>query len=203
MILIWGFRVIGKKLSTGQFFCPNCRCDRGYVLKQMRRWFTLFWIPLFPTGKQYGEVVECDACHQTFRPDVLSAPTTAALSDHLRYASRVAAVAMLSVTGPTDERARLATRNLVVTSGTAPYGDAELDADLPHVTPALLTQAVTPLATGLGDPGKEQFLRQVAQIAGGTLSPTQQQVLQSIGATLGMPPTYVAGVIATVGNPVA
>ena len=45
MILIWGLRARAKALSTGEFFCTNCGTDRSYVLQQIRRWFTFFFIP--------------------------------------------------------------------------------------------------------------------------------------------------------------
>ncbi|MCU1467233.1 MAG: Tellurite resistance protein TerB, partial [Actinomycetia bacterium] len=74
MILIWGFRARAKAVSTGEFFCTRCGVDRSYVLQQIRRWFTFFFIPLFPVGKPLGEQVKCSTCGTCFRPEVLYSP---------------------------------------------------------------------------------------------------------------------------------
>ena len=62
MILIWGFRARAKAVATGEFFCTTCGADRSYVLQHIRRWFTFFFIPLFPVGKALGEQVKCSTC---------------------------------------------------------------------------------------------------------------------------------------------
>ena len=80
MILIWGFKARAKTISTGEFFCSRCGADRSYALQQIRRWFTLFFIPLFPAGKALGEQVKCSTCGARFQPEVLNTPTSASFS---------------------------------------------------------------------------------------------------------------------------
>jgi hypothetical protein len=48
--IIWGSRAIKRKIGEGMFFCPRCGADREYAMQKVRRWFTLFFIPLFPIG---------------------------------------------------------------------------------------------------------------------------------------------------------
>jgi hypothetical protein len=70
MFVIWGSK--GRKVTTdkGQFFCPHCRSLRPYKRKKVAKYFTLYFIPLFAT-ENYGEFVECQACENTYKPEVL------------------------------------------------------------------------------------------------------------------------------------
>lgn len=197
MILIWGFRFIGRRVGEGTFACPSCRVDRPYVRKLMRRWFTLFWIPLFPVGKPQGEQIVCGTCKHAYAPDVLSAPTTDQLSTQLQTAVRVAAVAMVSVSGESDPVRRRAAKLWVVEAGTVPYDDPELDADLAAIEPGHLAAWITPLGSSMSPLGREQFLRRAVLLADVPPSPQQSALISAIGTHLDLTPAHVAGVVAT------
>jgi len=70
-MIIWGSKARLKTIGTGQFFCPTCRQTRRYEHKQAKRYFTLYFVPLFPMG-DLGEFVECQTCRVTFKPEVLT-----------------------------------------------------------------------------------------------------------------------------------
>ena len=57
--------------KKGFFHCPACGHDAGYQQKGIRRFFTLFFVPLIPLHK-VSDYVECDRCGGTFKPDVLN-----------------------------------------------------------------------------------------------------------------------------------
>lgn len=69
MIIIWGTRTRKKDVSSGQFYCPRCGTERYYTHKRVVKYFTLFFIPLIPLNT-VGEYVECQGCHQAFKPEV-------------------------------------------------------------------------------------------------------------------------------------
>lgn len=71
MFFIAGLSTRTKTVDAGEFFCPNEQGLRGYRYLQLRRWFTLFFIPLIPLGQQ-GEWVQCDSCGTTYDPSVRS-----------------------------------------------------------------------------------------------------------------------------------
>ena len=78
--IIWGFRVRTKTVSSGTFACPGCNTARAYELKRMKRWFTLYFLPIFPV-KALLEYVECGGCHQAWKLSVLDTePVAAALA---------------------------------------------------------------------------------------------------------------------------
>jgi hypothetical protein len=71
MFIIFGFRGITYSKERGTFDCPYCREQTSYVRKRIRRFFTLFFIPLIPLDLLL-EYVECQRCCHTCRPEVLS-----------------------------------------------------------------------------------------------------------------------------------
>lgn len=70
-MIIWGSKGCEKILDQGNFHCPNCDGQRNYAHKRVSRYFTLYFIPLFPTST-LGEYVECFGCGETYTPEVLS-----------------------------------------------------------------------------------------------------------------------------------
>lgn len=97
--IIWGSRGLTSTVESGQFYCPNCDADVDYDLKQVRPYFTLFFIPIFPTGEGQ-RYVQCAQCQQMFvervlamRPGVATAETLfAQLENELRTGSSVQTV---------------------------------------------------------------------------------------------------------------
>lgn len=71
MFVIFGIKSRKKTIEQGRFHCPNEGGTRPFRHQQARRWFSLFFIPLIPLGKQ-GEWVQCLSCGATYGPDVLA-----------------------------------------------------------------------------------------------------------------------------------
>lgn len=70
-MIIWGSKGLSKTIAQGQFFCPICGSKRPYEYKQIGKYFTLYFVPLFQT-KKLGDYIECQVCFQTFKPEVLN-----------------------------------------------------------------------------------------------------------------------------------
>ncbi len=63
MFIIWGSRSREKVLGhTGQTYqCGHCNNASRYKVFRRQRWFTLFWIPIFPFNSEY--YVACPICN--------------------------------------------------------------------------------------------------------------------------------------------
>lgn len=70
-MIIVGYRGISKTTGHGTFFCPACQGESRYTQITVRRWLTLYFIPLIPADIM-GEYVQCSACGSEFKPEVLS-----------------------------------------------------------------------------------------------------------------------------------
>jgi len=69
-LIIFGTKGVTSTVSTGSFSCPGCSAQTHYDHKRVRRFFTLYWIPLIPLDT-IGEYIECLSCHGTFKQSVL------------------------------------------------------------------------------------------------------------------------------------
>lgn len=69
-IIIYGTRGMTSTAVVGDFHCPSCgKCS--YRHQKVRRWFTLFFIPIIPLDVA-GEYIECNQCFNTYELHVLS-----------------------------------------------------------------------------------------------------------------------------------
>ena len=66
-LIIFGRRSVTGSMGTGSFDCPQCGTNRPYDHKRVRRFFTLYFIPLIPLGT----IGEYGGCQGTFKPEVL------------------------------------------------------------------------------------------------------------------------------------
>lgn len=192
MLLIWGIRSRAKTLSTGTFFCPHCGGDRTYAHKQLRRWFTLFFLPVIPM-KVLGELIECQTCRTQYDPQVLSMPTTSDLQQQLLGAYREAVVSVLR---SGDGTGRAAALSVLSRAAGHEWSEADLDADLRLLDTGPLFDRLQRLATSLTTEGKESLLGAAATVAGaGSATSAARDLLERIARALGMTPAHARGVI--------
>ena len=70
-MIIYGTRGLKSKVKSGEFYCPQCSRTQSYDRYKVRRWFTLYFIPLIPL-KSAGVYLECQGCLGTFETDALN-----------------------------------------------------------------------------------------------------------------------------------
>jgi tellurite resistance protein len=68
-MIIFGTRGVTYNADDGDFHCPECEGQK-YHRKRVRRFFTLYFIPLIPLDKM-GEYIECDGCKSTYKDSIL------------------------------------------------------------------------------------------------------------------------------------
>src|SRR6185436_3160723 len=89
-MIIYGYKNREVEQSSGSFYCSTCGVRRLYKHKKVVRYFTLFFIPLFPLGK-LSEYVECQVCRRTYQyqPELLSPNSTDGIVDGMGNALNV------------------------------------------------------------------------------------------------------------------
>jgi Tellurite resistance protein TerB len=200
MLLIWGFKVRFKALRSVLFACPQCGADREGVLRQARRWFTFFFVPLIPLA-ELGRDVECSSCHRRFDPRILENPTSATISANLESATRfgVAAIVRAHSNRPATRVAAIAAMREHI----AEYNDAQLDIDLANTNDTQLESWLRHLADALNPHGKEAYFNAMARIAlaDGPLDDNGRALLTAIGNALMMTQAQITGLFATLEQP--
>ena len=68
--IIFGTRGVTSSKAKGKFFCPSCQSESDYNHKQVKRFGTLYFIPLLPMD-DLGDYVECQKCKNTYNQQVL------------------------------------------------------------------------------------------------------------------------------------
>ena len=110
-MIIFGVRGRLATLGSGTFFCPRCGTDRAYTKKGVRRWFTLFFLPILPLGATGSIHVRCETCGGAFAEDVLTLPTTDERRRRYERALRQCAVAVLKSGDASSTVARASCRS--------------------------------------------------------------------------------------------
>jgi uncharacterized tellurite resistance protein B-like protein len=202
LLIIFGIRVICRSIGQGTFHCQRCGGDRGYRHRVGRRWFTMFFIPIFPLNK-VSEHVQCAVCGTRYRMDVLAVPTAAQMQAALPAGMRAAATGILRAGGGSSGSARRRAIDAIKGAGLPDYDGATLDADLAALTASAqpakdLAAPLNRLAIQLAVPAREWFFAEIVRIglADGPLTDEERQAAQEIAAHLGMTQAQARGVIA-------
>lgn len=204
-MIIFGVRGRVATLGTGRFFCPRCGGDRAYTKKGVRRWFTLFFVPIVPLGAARGTRVCCDTCGGAFSEEVLSLPTADAFRSVYGRALRQCAVGVLKSGDASSAVARasaLAVMNELGDDGLV--DDAALARDLETADPSLLAVAASPVANRLEPRQAEAFFGSCAQVAlsDGPLTDAERHALGVLGESLHLTELHQLGVIEALRAPV-
>ena len=198
MLLIFGTKVRYLPMEAGTFYCPDEGGDRGYTLLEARRWFTLFFIPLIKLGV-LGYVVECDSCHRQYDQRTLHLPTSASMEHKIEVAAR-ALFGALADSHP--EPAHVAAQ-LETFLGCPAYCAADLVAHSRIQTPAQRHEALVAAGEVLDPAGREGLLlaAATAAVVDDQITPKHRAILLEAGASLGMTPIHVEGVMAVALEP--
>jgi len=75
-VIVLGTTGVTYPKGGGSFRCPACARERPYRRKRIRRFFTVYFVPLVPLDL-IAEFVECRACRGRFKVAVIgTAPPT-------------------------------------------------------------------------------------------------------------------------------
>ena len=63
MFILFGIRAMVRTMTMATLLCTTTKQSAAHRLSQITRWFTLFFIPVFPVGRRY--VLTCSACGES------------------------------------------------------------------------------------------------------------------------------------------
>ena len=201
MFIIFGTRGVTSTPDRGSFHCPQCGLQCSYALKSVRRFFTLYFIPLIPLDK-LSEYVECDSCKGTFNSGVLSFDPAAereAFLAEFQVAVRDVLVQMMLADGEVSSDEVEAIRMIC-----ADIGGLQLT---PEAIYAIVEEAKTRTESVidtvrrhtpmLNANGKETVIRAatLVALADGNFDKSEQHFLAEVGQALEMSDAHVRGVV--------
>ena len=206
-MIIFGTRGVTSTAERGSFHCPQCAGQTNYNTKRVRRFFTLYFIPLIPLDK-LGEYVECAHCQATFDPEILTydpSEQSQKMEALFFVGCKQVMISMLLADGVVDESEvkMLQTQFQQITGTHVPID--ELNEEISYISQqgSSGSEMMTALAPQLNDSGKEMVIRSAYAIANadGNFDASEQQYLNEIGQALGMSNAHINGILASISTP--
>jgi tellurite resistance protein len=191
-MIILGTRGVTTSRGTGSFYCPQCQGQRIYEHKTVRRFFTLYFIPLIPLDLM-GEYVECQTCRGAFDRSLLDADVAtlrAAVQQEFYENVQRVLVLMTIADGAADEPELEALREFMEQIGAQPPSLEELARQVTLARDARTTAAeyARSIAAELSEEGKRLVARGAFLVAtaGGHLHDSHRLQLERLPEALGL-----------------
>jgi DnaJ-domain-containing protein 1 len=200
-MIIWGSRGVTSSIAKGSFHCPKCDQPRSYEHKKVRRFFTLYFIPLFPMAN-LGDYVECQTCKGTYKEAVLHYDPKAqqeAFRQEFDYALQRALVLTMLADGSAQEAELQTLATLSRSYGGPTLGPQETKAMIAKATADTrsLAQHFGALAAQVNTEGKERLLEAAVRMAvsDGSLQPQELDTLATMARALGVSDAHLKGIV--------
>lgn len=201
MFLIFGARGVTTTPEEGQFYCPSCQTKREYGLKRVRRFFTLFFIPLIPLDK-LGEYVECKSCKTTYNLSVLNydpEAEAAAFQSQYYNAAKHVMVKMMLADGLADKAEVIQMQKRIEELFGTYIDDAEMLAEIEQAKNdgQNIEDYIQNIASNLNINDKEKILSAALSIAlaDGNFDQNERDLVVRLGKAMGLTDAHINGVI--------
>lgn len=204
MFIIWGSRNRERKINNGNFNCPDCGARRQYEHKQVKSWFTLYWIPIFPTGT-LAEYIQCNTCSNAYDVGVLEYDPEKKKQEWNEKVAMLWRNTMISIAAsfgkPNSDQAEIIHSELIknwnITSRLQDVIDDSKNSPSNGIPQNELIQRITPLQDILDLKQKEDFLHISNKIleAGEGEYDLQTSLLSAIGNALGLSNAHIRGIL--------
>ena len=198
-MIIWGTTGITSTKAKGEFYCPKCDGRAPYQRKSVRRFFTLYFIPLIPLDKA-GEFIRCGKCRTDFNDNVLNQDPdkqAAALGTLVKVALLRVLADLVAADGfvQDSEIALMQEIFLEVTGHALEELEARQAADEAPKLTAGLEQLLAGLGPNLTNSGREMILSAALRIAGadGQVAPEESERIERFAAALGVTKAHLRG----------
>ena len=203
-MIIFGSRGVRMKGGSGSFYCPQCGGTRQYTHQKMRRFFTLYFIPLIPLDL-IGEYIECHYCHGTFKPEVLQYDPRSEqrrVDTQIRTTLKRALLSVLVADGAPSDAARNAALDAMRTVANDPNLTRQ-DIDT-MVEPAMKrvtnpTNDVAAIIEALDYGAREGLIRAAIGIAlaDGAMNAAEEKQIRALAKATGITEAHLTGIMAT------
>jgi len=201
LLIIFGTRGVTYSAGQGEFWCPSCREKRRYDHKRVRRFFTLYFIPIIPLD-MLGEYVECDHCRDTFTPEVLTIDPDKDkkefVAEFARAVKRVMILMMLA-DGRIDDEEIETIHQVYEKVAKKKIDRAEIDQEVEEAKKdgRGIRQYLASIVGRLNDPGKELVVKSAFFVAAadGKFTDEETALLAELAGALEMSPAHFKGVV--------
>jgi tellurite resistance protein len=203
-MIIFGTRGVTSTIKEGKFHCPQCSNDQSYRHRKVRKFFTLYFIPLIPLGDE-SEYVECGRCKGTFIPKVLQRG-----AENERFmalyeeAMRQSMVKMMLADGVIDENEKKVALDIINRFGKNDLDENQFDnlISKSQEDTKSVTHYLKQVAGSLNEHGKETIIRCALHVAfsDGDFDESEKQMIVEMGNALEMSSSHLKGIFSEMFN---
>ena len=202
-MIIFGTRGVTYSAGDGDFYCPTCHERKHYKHKRVRRFFTLYFIPVIPLDL-HGEYIECEHCKGSYRTEVLNIDPEAGAAEfeaEFHRAIKRVMVEMMLADGSVDDEEVAVIRDIYGQLAGVAIGEDEVRREIVEAETRTrdVAAALAEMSGNLNDAGKEMVVRAAFLVAAadGQFQDEEKQLIASIGGALQMSPAHMNGVISS------
>ena len=180
-------RRVTKQNGSGLFSCPTCSGGTRFKSFRVTEGYGIGWLQLART-EDHGQYVECQACQNTFDPEVLEG-RKGSVPKHMTAARRVM-VLMMCVDGDVDPREIHAIQGVYrQLGGTLSHGQIMTEVAHTRIDTRELAPYLQATTKHLNAFGREAVIRAAVAIAAadGRLAPEEEHLLHAICRDLELP----------------
>jgi tellurite resistance protein len=200
-MIFFGTRGVTSTSDRGEFFCPSCNSNQPFARKRIRRFFTLYFIPLIPLDN-LSEYIECQSCEDTFKENVLDynpEESAAKIDAEYRIAIRRVMALITLADGVVDdaEIENMISINEQVTGQTISAKDMRDEVNAAQHESLSLTDTIAHVEPFLNNHGKELVVKAayLVAMADGVFQDEEQKLLIEIGAGLNLTSAHLKGIL--------
>lgn len=201
-MIIFGTRGITTTPDAGQFCCPRCGPDHSYQKKKVRRFFTLYFIPVIPLN-ELGQYVECQQCRGTYDVAVLDYDPRAgvvALQARFEVVIKQVMILMTLADGVVDDT-EISTMAAIY-GRLSGHGIAENDlrreVESARLNPRPVAEYLEESASALNNEGKEMVIKAMFFVAAadGEIEDSEFGLLARAAEAMEMSKAHFRGILA-------
>jgi tellurite resistance protein len=197
LFIIFGSRGVTTTAKRGHFHCPQCDDRQRYAHRRVRRFFSLYFIPIIPLDL-VGEYIECDRCRGTYDVAVLRydpAVEGARVQAQFEAAVTRTMVRMMMADGVVAEDEVQTIRDIYSSITDREISKQGVHDEIRKAKQSRRTLAgeLAQLAGSLNPEGKEIVIKAafLVALADGELQDEERQLLVTIGQALGMTEAHI------------
>ena len=204
-VIIFGTRGVTLTADSGTFNCPQCGGNAGYRHRRVRRFFTLYFIPVIPLDK-LGEYIECDNCAGTFTEAVLSYDPHAEnrmIEAAYHSAIKRVMVLMMMADGVIDDDEVEAIRGIYQAVAGRPMSESEVRDEIRQAESDGMSVAeyTANMVVVLNNNGKEFIIKAAhgVAMADGVMAPEERMLMDEIADALQLSKAHYRGLLTELG----
>ncbi len=200
-MIIFGTRGIKSTIKTGSFLCPQCNQTKPFKHRKVTRFFTLYFIPVIPLGKN-GEYVECEECRGTFVPRMLDYSNAGKedLKAVYERAIRHSMVLIMLADGLIDEKEKKQVRIIINRYSSSKLTLNQLDDYIKKVQAEKedVSTYLREVAGSINEHGKEVIIKCALSVAAsdGNIDNAELKLVSKMAKALEMSGAHLKGILA-------